>query len=365
MNPSGIDLQFIGVSGIGNTGKSALVEMLKETESIKVFDRFFEFDIVRVPGGILDLYHHLCEAWSPIRSDYAIKEFLRLVYTMGLDPRWYDLIGLARSSSRYQRVFKGHFISESLAYINNFVKFKYHGFWPYDLLTTSMLERLARKIANRLTFERAFHFEINVADANDFITRTHDYLANLYKWTFEKPYKAVVLSNAIEPYNATRTLDILRNTKLLLVLRDPRDIYISAVDPKKMQGRDNTLVAIENKGGSKSFLPTSDIELFAKRQKVLMEKLGNVASDPRVLSVWFEDLVLEYESTRTKVFDFLGISKDEHIRQRTLFRPDISKNYVFLWKNYSRQEEVRYLEEELKQYLYRPARSAVRSGDLD
>lgn len=350
------DLQFIGVSGVGNSGKSALVEMLKETDSIKVFDRFFEFDFVRVTDGILDLYHHICEAWSPVRSDSAVKRFRQLAYTMGTDPKWYDVFGLARSSSqRYDRVFKNQFIAESLAYVNSFVKLTYHGIWPYDMVRLPPFPRFVRKCIRRLGYERAVHFDINVVDADDFVESTYRYLCRLYQCAFDRPYRAVVLSNAVEPYNAAWTLNVLKNTKLIVVLRDPRDIYISAVNPKKMKHGDKDLVAIENKGGSKSFLPTDDIELFVRRQRLLMEKLGDTSIEPRVLIVWFEDLILNYDQTRRNVFEFLGMDEEEHKRPKTIFKPEVSLKYICLWKNYSRQDEVRYLESELKDYLYRPA----------
>ena len=48
-------LRFVDVSGVGNSGKSAASDILRE------FDRFwvppfdFEFDLIRGPGGLLEL----------------------------------------------------------------------------------------------------------------------------------------------------------------------------------------------------------------------------------------------------------------------------------------------------------------------
>lgn len=76
------------------------------------------------------------------------------------------------------------------------------------------------------------------------------------------------------------------------------------------------------------------------------------AKNDFMLTLRFEDIVLNYSETIPKILDFLEIDKSHHIYPQTQFRPEISKQNIGLWKNYGDQKAIRYIEEHLKNYLW-------------
>ena len=56
-------MNFIDVAGTGNSGKGAFVDLLREFDDFFVPEWFFEFDLIRIPGGLLDFRHCLVEIW--------------------------------------------------------------------------------------------------------------------------------------------------------------------------------------------------------------------------------------------------------------------------------------------------------------
>ena len=74
---------FLDLSGYVLTGKSALTQVIREFEGFSVPDVEFEFGLFRMKDGLFDLEHSLVNDWSPLRSDAAIRRFIRLVKIVG------------------------------------------------------------------------------------------------------------------------------------------------------------------------------------------------------------------------------------------------------------------------------------------
>jgi hypothetical protein len=67
------------------------------------------------------------------------------------------------------------------------------------------------------------------------------------------------------------------------------------------------------------------------------------------LRISFEELVLEYEKTLQKLFDFLEVDRTVHRDKKIHFDPDVSKAGVYMWKNVdgTLKEDVEKIAEEL------------------
>ena len=134
------------------------------------------------------------------------------------------------------------------------------------------------------------------------------------------------------PLNACRYTD---NLKVIIVDRDPRDLYIHDV---KMY--EEHILAPEAKD-------------FAIQYRRMRREI--VKDDPeKVLRVRYEELIWEYDKTILKVFDFLGIDPAiHHIAKKKFFNPAISINGTQLWKRFPQySKEVEIIENELKDMLY-------------
>ena len=343
-------MKFFDVSGVGNSGKSAVVDILREVEGLFVPEYWFEFDFIRVRGGLLDLRHCLLEDWSPVRSHAAYFSFVDVVNKMGLDPAPWDLVGLLLSTSqRYDRRFKGQFRKLSLEFLEQFKVGSYRAEWPYDGLKENPLSRFIKKILRRIGLRKNLARDVLLLDGNNFDVAARDYLEKLYGLIVSSDCDGIVLNNGFEPFNPALGLDML-GARQIVVTRDPRDVYVSGLNHHNVSSEDANLLSFDNDGINKSFLATDDLALFVKRYRLYQEKVFS-GIRPDVLHVPFERLTTESKLYTAKILEFLEIDSARHTRRHLFFDPARSAKNVGLWKSYSRQDEIRYIESQLGIYL--------------
>jgi hypothetical protein len=341
------DLQFLDVSGVGNSGKTAVCDLLREVDGIHVPPYWFEFDFIRIPNGLLDLRHRLLEDWSPTRAHYGINTFCQTAEQMGIDPAWWNLPGLLKSTSqRYDRYFDGQFVRLSKSFAAEFIQLRYYGEWPYDDLELWPGWRFLRKVLLRGGARAYLRREVIVADGADFDARAAAYLKSLFSFRVAADCQAVVLNNGFEPFNPVPGLDMIRGARQIVVTRDPRDVYVSGLNRHKVKGSDKALLPFDNDGLNKSFLATDDLAQFVKRQRIFHDRLYS-GGDSRILRVRFEDLCCSYDDTVAQILAFLDIDPARHTTPRTSFVPEKSRSGVGLWRSYTGQAEIDYIAREL------------------
>ena len=69
-----------------------------------------------------------------------------------------------------------------------------------------------------------------------------------------------------------------------------------------------------------------------------------------MLRIRFEDLVLKYDHTLKKIYDFLGENKETHVNKKRHFDPLLSSKNIGLWKNYPHKNEIDKIYFGLKDY---------------
>ena len=95
--------KVIDFSGYSFSGKSAYYDLVREFDTTKSYLREFEFELLRVPGGILELYSNLTYNWSPIRSSESIREYIKLIKKLGGNSNL--LSRLSNNGNRYDEFF--------------------------------------------------------------------------------------------------------------------------------------------------------------------------------------------------------------------------------------------------------------------
>lgn len=345
------NLTFIDVSGVGNSGKTAAVDILREIDGFFVPHFQFEFDLLRVRGGLIDLRHALVDDWSPIRSHATLNDFIKTVSRMGGDPKgWWDLpTWFGSTSQRYDRQFNGELVKSAHEFARSFVVGSYMAEWPYDDLQSSHLIVFARKLFRRFGGRSKLLRTVQLVDGQGFDEKAKVLLTNLYKEVIPQACDYVVLNNGFEPFNPTPFFDMIEGARQIIVTRDPRDVFVSGLNQYNIGKNDKQLSAFDNDGLNKSFLATDDVDVFIKRYRLYHSHL--YTNDSRILSLRFEDIVLNYSQTLSEIFEFLKVSPSRHIRPRTSFDPQKSARNVGVWKHYSRQDVIRYLENNLAEFL--------------
>jgi hypothetical protein len=341
--------KIIDVSGYGHSGKSAISEYLKDFEDVFAFPTQVEFELFRVPGGLLDLYSSIYLNWNLIRSRARINEFKQLVSRIGIVQSKSNISSYWNASGHgYNKLFNDKFIDISNEFIDKLIVCKQNSFWPYDSLRSSGLKLLADKIYNKLS-SRLELKEIYYTDRNEFKKLCSEYIHDLFNEADLCNKSHVVLNNAFEPYNPSRCLDMVENSFSIIVDRDPRDIFASLISSQSI-----FVPSFEKYKNSedlkKRMVGFDDVNQFIARFKILK---NNVTEDnhPNVLRIRYEDFILCHTETTSKIHNFIGLS-NLTLKQNVEFNVEESKRNVGIWRRYKDLPEVIQIQNELSEYCY-------------
>jgi len=329
--------KVIDLSGYMFSGSTAVCLLLSEIDKICVPPFDLEFNLLRLQDGIMDLEKALVEDWSIIRANSAIRRFKKLVKKLdGTYSKFpYKLFNF--HSDYYQTRFHYKFSELSQEYVNNLITISWQSEWPYPLYAMCEFEAFGRKIKRRLwDQEKAFENEFNLVDGANFYKYTKEYLIKLlgsYDGV-EPDTTTLVTNNAFEPFNAKRGLGYFDHAKCIIVRRDPRDMYVTGERHSKLYSKISHGQKVEN---------------FIKRFE-MQERNTDKTPNKDIMFLQYEDLILNYDTTIKRIFDFLEVDESLHIRKREFLKPEESKNYIGIYKAFKNQNEIRLIEEKLKDY---------------
>jgi len=173
-----------------------------------------------------------------------------------------------------------------------------------------------------------------------FLKHTQQFIDNLFLNCFNKN-NTIILDQAISPNNIANTLKYFNSSKVIVMDRDPRDIYANLYKNGILIGAD---------------MDRSDsVDMYVKWHKILRENLqSEIASknfSKNVLRLNYEDLVLDYSNSVDKVINFIGVDV-VHKDQYKYFNPKgkKAKDSIRLRKDFSDQGVMYQIQDKLAQY---------------
>ena len=130
--------------------------------------------------------------------------------------------------------------------------------------------------------------------------------------------------------------DYVGDYKYITVYRDPRDVYFQGV------------ILLKEK-----WIPANveDFVYWYNDKNKNIDKYIN-SNDKRQLLLRFEDLILNYDESVSKILNFLNIDKSHHIAPKTQFRTEISIKNIGLYNNAQYKKQIEYIYAHLKDYCY-------------
>ena len=315
------------------TGSGAVDDYLREFDGFTYAPSDVECRFLQDPDGISDLEYNLVDNWHRLNSGFAVKRYKKF----------------ARMNKRtYQLIFGKCWLDETDKYIRDLVDFEFPGYWHGDVneqpfipwaiykirrAFSKIMPRKYRKTQdyNYFPYLTSYHC---ACSREEFYQKTQDYTEALCEKMARPDTEYLVLDQCVSTTNVKRYLNYIRDLKVIIVDRDPRDVYIQA-----MRDGDHVL--------------PHDPLLFAKQYRDMRRTIDDEIKDPRILRIHFEDLIYRYDFTTKQINEFLGISEEKHEDLRKHFNPDISIRNTQLWindKNYNNQ--IKIIEQELEDFLY-------------
>jgi hypothetical protein len=314
-------LRYLDLSGYAFTGKHAVIDLMREFEGYNVAHFQFEFNLLRIQGGIRDLETALSDDWSPIRSDAAVRRFRKLARRLAsknswTNPgSWFEAVGW-----NYDDFFKGRFTPATEAYVRGLVEATWRTEWPYPAGEIGALQLFHRKLLQLLKMPTAFDFDYTLAAPDDFLAQTREYMAILLEAFAEPGDHTVVMHNSCEPFNPSRALRYFADGRSIIVDRDPRDVFVAQ----------NCYVA---PGSSAKPAPYRAVattpENFCRRFRLMRHVAMRTNEAPgKVLRIKFENLILNYEETLQLILNFIGETRVKHTFPKKYFKPEVSAKNI-------------------------------------
>ena len=146
----------------------------------------------------------------------------------------------------------------------------------------------------------------------------------------------VHMDQLVPPYQLGRYSNYFDKIKILVIDRDPRDLYL-----------------LNKLHWSEGWIPSDNVETYVKWFRLIRRRINFNDDENNVLRLRFEDCVMHYDETIARVESFLGLSQENHVFKKKYFNPDRSKRNMRLWEGINKfEEEVKFIEQELKEFCY-------------
>lgn len=316
---------MVSVCGFNCSGSSAVIHLLKEYDETKIID--FECMILDLPDGIRDLDYCLHAGGGYFREDRAMMRFRKMIH-----------------NHRYIQKYSGRKADAiTRQYLDKLTAVQWRGRSVYDYIYHDTAERylwyfkrLVEKIIYSWTKKRVgfTNRQMKVkASEQDFYVATKEYMDRLICAFGGDLDKVTVMDQLMPPVNTKEYLKYVNNAKAIIVDRDPRDMYLNL-----------------HLGVDCNCVPLTAKE-FVEYHKQWWESKEMYRDSEDVLYIQFEDLIYHYEETLVRIETFLGLTKNP--RRRQIFRPERSVNNTQIFRRTQGfEDDIRYIEQELKEYLY-------------
>ena len=332
-------MTLITCTGYGGTGSSVVSDLFKEYNKVKSTGDF-EFSLAHEVDGISDLQHHIVDDFNRLKTTEGLYRFKKLTESV---------------SKHYSPFFNGRFDEIIDKYLNSLTGVKWQGFWHQHIRRAPLLTRyltyiipnivmgiIGKYIHDNKGYESRIWMRrkemILSYGADNFFKVTQSMFDDLTNELVKgEDDRYLVMDQLVPPYSTQRYINYFSNIKIIVIDRDPRDLYL-----------------LNKLFWNEGWIPSNDIDAFIKWFGLIREhRKFEKDNEEKVLRIQFEDLVLDYENAIDRIEKFIGIDSADHVRPRTFFNPDFSIRNMRLWEKYAvNQEDIKKIEENLSEYCY-------------
>lgn len=331
---------MIGVCGFGYTGSGAVLDYLKQFKNLKVCDDF-EFPITYRPDGLLNLERALLHFPNRfLSSDYAITRFKFLItyffnenlQSKNIKKACFDLLD-SFINEIAQVKWESPIISHKAA--NVYGDFQ----TPNDIKLRLFLQKTLRKLKLRKFDVRKKEMRYFSIRPEKFLESSQVFISKLLEVICPLDEGEIrVLDQPFSADNVKESFVFFENPKVIIVDRDPRDLY---------------LYAKEIKGGIHS-IPTNTVENFVAYYKAIRNNydLSGPYDQSKTLLIRFEDLIYKNAKTSQIINDFLGLNPHHKVRKSEFIpvQSKINTNLAVRFPEF--EKDIKFIEKELAEWLY-------------
>ena len=324
-------MKIIIIIGTGYSGSSAIHDFITQNTSYKNPLEDQEFRILDDPDGILNLYNSFYKNPSVNNFTSAIIRFENYAQSLKKLKK--------KINNKKVKIYKNDILSITNQYINQITKLRFSALPQFLFTQVNYLKKIHLKLKSRIFNSKnenyyGYHMYLPVEE-KVFIKNTKKYILKMIKEQLaNKSSKNIVLEQAINIFNFEDVFKFFDDVKIIIVTRDPRDIYYSM---KSSQSRSS---------------PCNNVKTFTKWYNFIIERYHNYKKNIQhkvkksVLEIEFESFILDFNNEKKKLLRFIGAKE---IKNKYSLKS--SKKNVFISKKKLPDYEKKYIEKNLKKYL--------------
>lgn len=333
--------KIISCTGYGGTGSSAITDLLQEFDNVLSLGDS-EFWFLQGYDGVSDLEYYLLEGNHRSKVNLAVNRFKKYI---------------KNHTNFYHQFFGENYRILSENYINNLIDSNF----SKSVSTYEIENRILRYFLFSLSpkaqyifyklFSKKNEFSpkiprtrkcYSIPDKKRFYVETKKYTKNLFASLDKKDqFEFIAFDQLVPSINITRYFNYIDDLKVIVVDRDPRDLFL--------------LNQIKWNGAA-YICDTADVHEFVSWYKTMRFHQKTELNDIRVLRIMFEDLIYKYENSLNNIYEFLGLTFENHIKKGMFFDPEISIKNTKLWndKRASKyKDQINIIEQQLGEYCNR------------
>ena len=323
MNSEKVNIIFIG--GTGRSGTNITKNLLSLHSNVATLP--FEHRFIIDPGGIIDFYNSFSSSWSPYIADKKIKQLENFL--------------LSLSKKKKLSHFKGSVIKKIDKIGKKISPNSYHG-WELNKWFPNYEQHVKNLISKLKTFEYSaispstdsytsknkMYFSPPMSK-KDLAPILSTFLNDCFKDLLKKEKKSFfVEDNTWNILFAKELFEILPQSHLVHVLRDPRDVIASLIKqrwcPSEISQATQYYMAIIN-------------QWFVIKRNIPSSKF---------IEIKLEDLVKEPKKTLKNICLMIHLPFEE-----SLLNIDLTKSHTSRWKKDFTEKEQKYVNDTLSEIL--------------
>lgn len=332
-------MRIITCASYYGSGSSAVTDLISESSEVFSLGEY-EYRFLQDPNGISDLEYNIVDNNHRHNTSNAIKEYLKYVKSL-------HSFGYANT----YKIFGEEFDRATKEFIDSIVQLQTKTWWHKDRIDKgkifclvdrvySLLNRIMKgQLHSESKYSILQHTEVGYFTAisrDEFLNSVRRYIDRIFNYVNKEKKSFVMVDQMVPPTNTNRYVRYFNDVKIIVVDRDPRDIYLS-----------------EKKIWRWGVIPYKDVREFCEWYKITRYYSNDEEDSELVLRIRFEDLIYAYEATRKKILDFVGLDNAFIQNKGCVFNPNKSiKNTNLKIKFPEEKENIKYIEKELKEYLY-------------
>jgi hypothetical protein len=331
--------KIVSCASFGSTGSGVVTDYFAE------FGCFYnqgdyEFCFLHDYGGVSTLEDCLVHNYHRLNSDIAVHNFIKYI----------NLFSKTIFSKQYEKYFNGQFKDISFRFLNKLIDARWKGSWAgqmmihpfvhYSVFKYKVLPRIIKLLRGNKYYHGRYTPKNDMYYAGPtseyFIRCVKEYIADLcHAVDPEHLFKYLYFDQLLPAINTERYFNYFDDLHVIVVDRDPRDLYI------------DNLVNWKDR-----WIPY-DVDTFIVLYKKIREKAVLEKNNRNILRLRFEDTIYNYEDFKRTVNKFLALDMSDHKEPRSRFNPEVSIKNTQLWRTAKIDSlVVRKIENALGDYCY-------------